>query len=324
MSFSIFQLHRSRTQHMSAAYRPYLRPAIGLGSLLCVGWLWGCELLSEKIYVEDPNIERNKQLMGVVLISPEAEEQIAYVKELIPATDQEGTFQAISDANISMQPVGRLTPHTFDYISQVAGYRLIMPIQADKQYKVEIKYKDYHLVGRTHIPQQVLKVHLKEIYLSHEDGNEDWKIDLEIHDRRGEESSYHIGLFAVFRYRNAPEGFRREAVSDWERTESLFTDEGHDGEILRPEDISNSLLDFHIQGLLGDNIEQLGLEIIVLTANHDYYRYHKVLYEEDTGNPFSEPALLPQGLKGGVGFCSGYRIHVHRIEDIRTVLRGHL
>lgn len=78
------------------------------------------------------------------------------------------------------------------------------------------------------------------------------------------------------------------------RFAEIFSDNSADGEIL-----TGSGESWYQANLPNDSI--MGYEVWMLNCNYDYYNFHNSLYNNQGGDPFSEPTLMYTNVEGGLG-----------------------
>lgn len=61
-------------------------------------------------------------------------------------------------------------------------------------------------------------------------------------------------------------------------------------------------------------IQSDSLRYIVINATEEYYRFHRTLFSQDPGNPFSEPVIVFSNIENGLGVFAGYRMVKGQVE----------
>jgi len=51
----------------------------------------------------------------------------------------------------------------------------------------------------------------------------------------------------------------------------------------------------------------LSVKALIIRGSEEYYRFHKTVYNQTPGDPFSEPSIIYSNVKGGLGVFAGYR-----------------
>ena len=51
----------------------------------------------------------------------------------------------------------------------------------------------------------------------------------------------------------------------------------------------------------------LSVKAFVIRGSEEYQRYHKTVYNQSPGDPFSEPSIIYSNVEGGLGVFAGYR-----------------
>lgn len=65
--------------------------------------------------------------------------------------------------------------------------------------------------------------------------------------------------------------------------------------------------EFEMTSYYGEDNPILSVKAYVILGSEEYYRFHKTVYFQSPGDPFSEPSIIYSNVEGGLGVFAGYR-----------------
>ncbi len=322
---------------------------MGLGRLfktacffLLGGIFFACD---SRTYLENPKLDKTELLSTVVLISPEATQQIAYISKLVSVL-QELDTTLITTANVGLKEESGDTYTPFSYDTEVQYYTLPkdqLAIVDGKSYTLNVTYGDKEVTAKTQVLQQPLGVEVVDLKLAGPEGT--WTLNVDVADRIEEGNGYRLGVYAILSHQDyllqryppsLSEAKKKELLDTHQRVlaqegkslkdlvrielglADIVSDEGYEGQKIRL-NVWLSGIGQVLELLKTGALEIYPLEISVITFDTDLKKYLQSL-EGFTG-PFTEPSLIPLFDEGNVGVFGSYRIFTINIADIRTLLK---
>lgn len=300
--------------------------------LILAAALGGCDTLVTEIAPKDlPNT--SSKLVVQSFISPQAATIYAVVTESVPLFGESGSANGvIKDAVVIISGGGREAVLPYDTASQLYSIeRAKFPINPSQTYKLSVSDGKRSVFATCTVPAGQVTIRSYRIdtaYITRRSGRPDTALTISAvwQDIPGEKNFYRVRASMDIEYSilegTGPEDFQEKRV----RVRSSFNWDDDSGRSEFQNDVNldgtlftsptgRSFLPPTLLYTSADGVRYyarqkprlLAVVIEVNNAEESYYTYHKSLdLNDQSDNPFSEPALVYNNINGGLGCFAAY------------------
>lgn len=222
-----------------------------------------------------------------------------YLGKVVPWDEDQ--FPPLSGATVTLREVISGNAVAVPWNEQEKAYMLLpndFSVKAGEEYELQVSAPNLpSVVGRTIVPlskPNMVTCRIDTIVNKYE-GYSELVVVGEILDVEGEDNYY---SFEVKTY---------NAYYDWEgklqvypvmNYQNIFSDEGHDGELLSYESYGFYYSSYKVQ-------------VAFTEVDINYYEYHRTLFSDyDNFNPFAEPVIVHSNIDGGMGVFGSFNSYI--------------
>jgi len=300
--------------------------------LIFIAGLCACDTLVTEIPQKDLPGTTSK-LVVQSFISPQAATVYVVVTESIPLFGESNSSNCvIKNAVVKISGGGREMTLPYDSASQLYSIEKVrFPIVASETYKLSVSDGERSVEATCTVPANQVTIKSYRIdtaFITRRSGRPDTAITVNAmwQDIPGEKNFYRVRASMDVEYSilegKSPENFQEKRVRS--RLSFNWDDDSGRSEFQNDANIDGTLFtsplgrSFLPPTLLYTSVDGsryyakqkpklIAVVIEVNNANESYYEYHKSLNLNDqSDNPFSEPALVFNNIKGGLGCFAAY------------------
>jgi len=300
--------------------------------LIFIAGLCACDTLVTEIPQKDLPGTTSK-LVVQSFISPQAATVYVVVTESIPLFGESNSSNSIiKNAVVKISGGGREMTLPYDSASQLYSIEKVrFPIVASETYKLSVSDGVRSVEATCTVPANQVTIKSYRIdtaFITRRSGRPDTAITVNAmwQDIQGEKNFYRVRASMDVEYSilegTSPENFQEKRVRS--RLSFNWDDDGGRSEFQNDANIDGTLFtsplgrSFLPPTLLYTSVDGsryyakqkpklIAVVIEVNNANESYYEYHKSLNLNDqSDNPFSEPALVFNNINGGLGCFAAY------------------
>lgn len=222
-----------------------------------------------------------------------------YLGKVVPWDEDQ--FPPLSGATVTLREVTSGNAVAVPWNEQEKAYMLLpnaFSIKAGEEYELQVSAPNLpSVVGRTIVPlskPNMVTCRIDTIVNKYE-GYSELVVVGEILDVEGEDNYYSFEIKAF------------DAYYDWDGIvqmfwtiyyNTIFSDEGHDGELLSYESYGFYYSSYKVQ-------------VAFTEVDKNYYEYHRTLFSDyDDFNPFAEPVIVHSNIDGGMGVFGSFNSYI--------------